>query len=193
MRIPFLAFVLIPMAELYLLFTVADWIGGLTTLALVILTAAIGLSVLRIQGFTTLMRANQRMAQGQVPGQEIVEGMMLAIAGALLLTPGLITDAVGFALLTPQLRRKLAQQAMKKGSFFMMGGGGQFRAGGGFGAGSPFGQGSGPRDDFSGFDPRGDRGNTIDGEVVDRDDTDPDRGLDRDQDGKDEPGSSDKH
>ena len=87
MRIPFLAFVLIPIAELYLLFTVADWVGGLTTLALVILTAAIGLSVLRVQGFATLMRANQRMAQGQVPGQEIVEGMMLAILFANLFAP----------------------------------------------------------------------------------------------------------
>ncbi len=191
MRIPFLAFVLIPIAELYLLFTVADWVGGLTTLALVILTAAIGLSVLRVQGFATLMRANQRMAQGQVPGQEIVEGMMLAIAGALLLTPGLITDAVGFTLLTPLFRRKLAQRAMKKGSFFMMGGG-QFRAGGGFGAGGPFGQGPSSRGGFSGFDPRGDRGDTIDGEVVDRDDTDPDRGLNRDHSGKDQSDSSDK-
>ncbi|WP_339866442.1 FxsA family protein [Pseudohongiella nitratireducens] len=181
MRIPFLAFVLIPMAELYLLFTVADWIGGFTTLALVILTAAVGLSVLRVQGFATLVRANQRMAQGQVPGQEIVEGMMLAIAGALLLTPGLITDTVGFALLTPLIRRKLAQQAMKKGSFFFMGGGGQFRAGGGFGAGGPFGQGSGGR------------GNTIDGEVVDRDNIDPDRGLNGDTADKDEPGSSGRH
>jgi len=99
MRIPFLAFVIIPIAELYLLFTVAEWVGGLATLALVILTAGIGLSVLRVQGFATLTRANHRMAQGQLPGQEIVEGMMLAIAGALLLTPRLITDVVGFTLL----------------------------------------------------------------------------------------------
>lgn len=192
MRIPFLAFVLIPIAELYLLFTVAEWVGGLTTLALVILTAAIGLSVLRVQGFATLTRANQRMAQGQLPGQEIVEGMMLAIAGALLLTPGLITDTVGFTLLTPLFRRKLAQHAMKKGSFFFMGGGGQFRAGGSFGGGDPFGQGPNSRGGFSGFDPRGGRGDTIDGEVVDRDDTDPDRGLDRDYPDKNESDPSDR-
>lgn len=181
MRIPFLAFVIIPMAELYLLFTVAAWVGGLTTLALVILTAGIGLSVLRVQGFATLARANQRMAQGQLPGQEIVEGMMLAIAGALLLTPGLITDVVGFTLLTPLFRRHLAKRVMKKGSFFFMGGGGQFRAGGSFGGGGSFGSGSRPGGGFSGFDSSGNRGDTIDGEVVDRDDIDPDRGLDQDR------------
>lgn len=169
MRIPFLAFVIIPIAELYLLFTVAEWVGGLATLALVILTAGIGLSVLRVQGFATLTRANHRMAQGQLPGQEIVEGMMLAIAGALLLTPGLITDVVGFTLLTPLFRRKLAQRVMKKGSFVFMGGSSQFRAGGSFRRGGPFGS-----------------GDTIDGEVVDRDDADPHRGLNRDRSEADE-------
>lgn len=196
MRIPFLVFVIIPMAELYLLFTVAEWIGGLTTLALVILTAGIGLSVLRVQGFATLTRANQRVAQGELPGQEIVEGMMLAIAGALLLTPGLITDAIGFTLLTPMFRHKLAQRAMKKGTFFFMGGGTSFRASGSFSAGGPFGQQGQQgqsRGGFSGFDPRGNRGETIDGEVVDRDDIDPDRGLDSDDVRPDDSGSGNRH
>jgi UPF0716 protein FxsA len=193
MRFPFLVFVIIPMAELYLLFTVAEWIGGLTTLALVILTAGIGLSVLRVQGFATLTRANQRMAQGELPGQEIVEGMMLAIAGALLLTPGLITDVIGFTLLTPMFRRRLAQRAMKKGTFFFMGGSTGFRASGSFGTGGPFGQQGQSRGGFSGFDPRGSRGETIDGEVVDRDDIDPDRGLDSDNAGPDDSGPGNRH
>ncbi|HBX38711.1 MAG TPA: hypothetical protein DEG76_16110, partial [Pseudohongiella sp.] len=122
MRIPFLALIVVPLAELYLLFAVADLIGGLATLALVILTAAVGLSVLRYQGFSTLNRANQRMAAGQLPGQEIVEGMMLAVAGALLLTPGLITDTIGFLLLTPVVRKRLAKRAISKGSGFFVGG-----------------------------------------------------------------------
>jgi UPF0716 protein FxsA len=122
MRIPFLALIAVPIAELYLLFAVADKIGGLATLGLVILTAGIGLSVLKRQGFNTLNRANARMQSGQLPGQEIIEGMMLAVAGALLLTPGLITDTVGFLLLTPPVRRYLAGRAMRKGSTVFMGG-----------------------------------------------------------------------
>ncbi|MAO41645.1 MAG: exlusion protein FxsA [Pseudohongiella sp.] len=151
MRIPFLALIVVPLAELYLLFAVADLIGGLATLALVILTAAVGLSVLRYQGFSTLNRANQRMAAGQLPGQEIVEGMMLAVAGALLLTPGLITDTIGFLLLTPVVRKRLAKRAISKGSGFFVGG---------FASGTRWQ--SGPSNS------RG-RGDIIDGEVVDRD------------------------
>lgn len=160
MPFPLLAFIVIPIAELLLLFEVADLIGGLATLGLVIVTAFVGFNVLRIQGFSTLNRANQRMAGGELPGQEIVEGLLLAFAGALLLTPGLITDSIGFALLTPPIRRRLAARMMRNGTGFFVRG---MR-----GKGSAFGAG------FSGF--RGGRssgpdksdGDTIDGEIVDR-------------------------
>ena len=82
MPFPILAFIVIPIAELLLLFEVADLIGGLATLGLVIVTAFVGVNVLRIQGFSTLSRANRRMAGGELPGQEIVEGLLLAFAGA---------------------------------------------------------------------------------------------------------------
>lgn len=161
MRFPMLMFIVVPIAELLLLFEVADMIGGLATLILVICTAFIGLSVLRRQGFNTLNRANQRMQAGQLPGQEIVEGMMLAVAGALLLTPGLITDVVGFCLLTPMIRRRLAARALRRGTGFFMGG---LQSRGSFGGGFYGGQapGSGPR--------RPGSGDIIDGEVVDKDD-----------------------
>lgn len=161
MKFPLLAFIIIPIAELLLLFEVADLIGGLATLGLVIVTAFIGINVLRIQGFSTLNRANQRMANGELPGQEIVEGMLLAFAGALLLTPGLITDAIGFALLTPPLRRKLARRVLRSGTGFFVGGmSGRTSS---FGAG--FSGYRAGRDNGTGRD----EGTTIDGEIVDRD------------------------
>lgn len=165
MPFPLLAFIVIPIAELLLLFEVADLIGGLATLGLVIVTAFVGFNVLRIQGFSTLSRANQRMAGGELPGQEIVEGLLLAFAGALLLTPGLITDTIGFALLTPPIRRRLATRMMRNGTRFFVGGmGGRGTTFGGGFAGYRGGQGEGPG---TGRDQR--EGTTVDGEVVDRD------------------------
>lgn len=123
MRFPLIAFIVVPMAELLLLFEVAEHIGGFTTLMLVVTTAFIGITILKRQGFSTLRRADLRMKQGQLPAQEIIEGMLLAFAGALLLTPGLITDAVGFACLTPPIRRHVARRILRSGSGFFMGGG----------------------------------------------------------------------
>lgn len=122
MRIPLIAFIIIPIAELLLLFEVADLIGGVYTLLLIIITAFVGVSVLKKQGFSTLRRADARMRSGQLPAQEIVEGMLLAFAGALLLTPGFITDSIGFTLLTPPLRARIARRILSSGSGFFMAG-----------------------------------------------------------------------
>ncbi len=124
MRIPFVAFIIIPIAELLLLFEVADLIGGGYTLLLIIVTAFIGITVLKKQGFNTLRRAGARMRSGQLPAQEIVEGMLLAFAGALLLTPGFITDSIGFTLLTSPLRVRIARRILRSGSGFFMAGAG---------------------------------------------------------------------
>ncbi len=109
MKFFLIIFIFIPLTEMVLLFEVADRIGGLTTLGLVVLTAVIGLAILKRQGLSTIMRANQRLQSGELPAQEIIEGMLLAGAGALLLTPGFITDTLGFVLLTGPLRRPIAQ------------------------------------------------------------------------------------
>ena len=106
-------FILVPMAELAVLFKVGSIIGALWTFALIFLTAMIGVNLLRRQGLATLMRANERMQQGGLPAQELAEGFLLALAGALLLTPGFITDACGFALLVPALRGQMARAVMK--------------------------------------------------------------------------------
>jgi UPF0716 protein FxsA len=93
-----------PILEMWLLITVGSEIGALPTIGLVFLTALIGIVLLRIQGFSTLMRAQQKMASNQVPAREMADGLFFAIGGALLLTPGFITDAIGFACLTPGIR-----------------------------------------------------------------------------------------
>jgi len=115
-------FIVVPLTEMLLLFAVSDQIGGLATLSLVVLTAVIGVQILKRQGLSTLLRANQRLQSGELPAQEIVEGMMLAGAGALLLTPGFITDTIGFALLTGPIRRPLARKIIQSGVVRTMGG-----------------------------------------------------------------------
>ena len=162
MRIPLLIFIVIPIAELLLLFEVADWIGGVPTLLLVIVTAFVGLSVLKHQGFSTLTRANVRMRSGQLPAQEIIEGMMLAFAGALLLTPGFITDTIGFILLTPLFRRRIAAKILHSGKGLFFGGiGGRFTADTSFNP-DTFNPGSFNRDRSS-----SDNGNVVEGECSD--------------------------
>ncbi|MGI9288872.1 MAG: FxsA family protein [Pseudomonadales bacterium] len=112
MRFLFLFFMIVPIAEMWILIEVGQWLGALPTIALVMLTAVIGISLLRWQGLSTLTRAQQRMQNGQMPAQEMIEGLALAIGGALLLTPGFMTDAFGFACLIPASRRKLAALAV---------------------------------------------------------------------------------
>ncbi len=120
-------FVVLPILEMWLLIAVGSRIGALPTIGLVLLTAMIGLALLRRQGARALVRANQRMNQGEIPVQEMVEGIFLAVGGALLLTPGFFTDALGFACLIPGLRQLLIgrllrpvimQTASRAGTFY---------------------------------------------------------------------------
>lgn len=115
MRAFFLLFITIPILEMWVLIEVGARIGALPTIALVFLTAAIGLALLRQQGLNTLLRVDQRLAQGQLPAGEIIEGVLLAVGGALLLTPGFITDAFGFACLIPYSRRALVRYVVNQG------------------------------------------------------------------------------
>ncbi|MBD3670265.1 MAG: FxsA family protein [Gammaproteobacteria bacterium] len=103
----FLLFLVVPLLEIYLLIKIGGIIGALPTVAMVVLTSVVGSVLIRQQGFSTLQRARQGMQGGQLPAMEMLEGVGLLIAGALLLTPGFFTDAVGFLLLVPPLRRRL--------------------------------------------------------------------------------------
>ena len=105
LRIWPILFIVVPLVELYLIIEVGSAIGALWTVLLVLLTAFFGVSLLRIQGFSTLNRARRSMEAGTLPALEMMEGMVLAIAGALLITPGFLTDILGFLCLIPATRR----------------------------------------------------------------------------------------
>lgn len=130
-------FTAVPIIEMYLLITVGGYIGVAPTILFVMLTAVVGVTLLRWQGTQTLQRGMSRVGQGQLPGQEIAEGMMLAVAGALLLTPGFVTDTFGFLLLVPPVRKALAALAKRHLQVVDLGAGTQ----GGFGAGPAAGPG----------------------------------------------------
>lgn len=114
MRALLLLFVVMPIIEMWLLIHVGAEIGPLYTIGLVLLTAVIGVQLLRQQGFATLWRGRRKLEEGQLPAQEIVEGIILAVSGALLLTPGFVTDAIGFAGLFPPSRALLGQLLLSK-------------------------------------------------------------------------------
>ena len=115
MRFLFLLFVGIPILEMWLLIEVGSRIGALPTIALVALTAFIGVNLLRQQGFSTLTRAQTRLNAGEVPATEILEGLFLAVGGALLLTPGFFTDTIGFCCLIRPIRRRIIDHMLRSG------------------------------------------------------------------------------
>lgn len=126
-RILLLLFIAIPLLEIYLLIQVGEIVGALPTVILVVFTAVIGVWLLRWQGLTTLAQVQRSMAQGQLPAVALIEGLFLLVAGALLLTPGFFTDALGFVLLVPPLRQALARAVLQRGWWQI---GGQFRQNG---------------------------------------------------------------
>lgn len=117
MTSPALIFLLIfvgaPLVELYLLIEVGSVIGAMPTIALSVFTAALGGLLVRMQGFAVLFRAQAQMAEREVPALELLEGALLLLVGLALLLPGFITDAVGFLLLIPPLRRWLIVRWLK--------------------------------------------------------------------------------
>ena len=109
-------FLIIPIIEVYLLIQVGSVIGAGWTILLVILTAVVGVNLLRQQGLSTLMRANQAMSQGQIPAMEMMEGLLLAVGGALLITPGFFTDVIGFLCLLPFSRQLIIKSLLLNSS-----------------------------------------------------------------------------
>lgn len=109
-----LIFIVVPIIEIVLLIQVGQMIGWLATILIVILTAFIGTSLLRYQGFGVMARASETLSAGKMPMEPVIEGMCLLVAGAFLLTPGLLTDTVGFLLLVPVLRIGLAKWILQR-------------------------------------------------------------------------------
>ncbi|HOO82104.1 MAG TPA: FxsA family protein [Alphaproteobacteria bacterium] len=100
-------FVLIPFIELATFASVSEHIGIWTTLALAFLTAILGGLLVKYQGLNTILSMRKAIDQGKMPLDEIFDGFCLVAAGALLITPGFVTDAIGFALLVPPVRAAL--------------------------------------------------------------------------------------
>lgn len=96
-----------PLVEIYLLIQVGSVIGGLPTVLLIILTAIVGVGLLKQQGLSTLMAAQQSLTRGELPALQLLEGAALLVSGALLLTPGFVTDFIGFLGLIPLTRQAL--------------------------------------------------------------------------------------
>ncbi len=104
----FLAFTLIPALELYLLILVGQWLGPLATVALIMTTGAIGAWLAKREGLSVLKKLSDEARLGFPSGDRIVEGLMVLVAGVLLITPGVLTDLTGFVLVIPFTRTRLA-------------------------------------------------------------------------------------
>jgi UPF0716 protein FxsA len=148
-RFLFLIFLIVPLIEIYFLIQVGSIIGAAWTIFLVVGTAVLGAYLLRLQGFNTLHRAQTSMAHGQIPAIEMLEGLALLVSGALLLTPGFVTDTIGFLLLTPPIRVAFIKTMVKNSTMM-------------FTSRTQFYQ-SRPH-------PSQEKGDVIEGEVIDEDD-----------------------
>ncbi|MGR5242327.1 FxsA family protein [Photobacterium damselae] len=157
-----LLFIFVPIIEIALFIQVGGFLGLWPTIALVLITAVVGASLVRSQGLATLTSVQNRLQQGELPAQQIVEGVMLAVAGVLLLTPGFMTDCMGMTILLPAPRAWLAKQLMQRVKVQGMGQSSGFS--GGFSGGFQ----QGPFD--SGFGSCSDQGDTFDGEYERKDD-----------------------
>jgi UPF0716 protein FxsA len=110
----FLFFVLMTLLEIIVLISVGQAIGSLSTILLIIATAFIGSRLLKQQGWATMARAQQNIAEGQQPTIEILEGVVILISGVLLITPGFITDILGLLGLIPFSRQYFIYSFLEK-------------------------------------------------------------------------------
>ena len=116
-KVLFLLFVIMPIIEIMVLMNVGALIGALPTIGLVIITAWLGAGMVRQQGLATYQSVQSKLAQGQMPSDEIIAALLLLVAGVLLVTPGFVTDIFGLLLLWPTSRAaivKVVQQQLKK-------------------------------------------------------------------------------
>ena len=109
-----LLFIVVPIVELYFLIKVGSIIGVIPTILIVIGTAVLGTALLRQQGLATLQRYQQSLSSGRLPAQEMIEGLALVFGGALLLTPGFVTDIIGFLCLIPITRQAVIRWLLKR-------------------------------------------------------------------------------
>lgn len=123
-----LLFTLIPALELYLLFIVGAKIGGLNTILLIVTTGILGATLAKSQGMQVLSSIQHQANKGELPGDQIIQALMILVGGVLLLTPGIITDVFGFSLVIPGTRhilmsfiKKLIHNSIQNGNFRIYG------------------------------------------------------------------------
>lgn len=104
----FLLFTTVSLLEIFVLIKVGSFLGAFATVTLVVITALVGSALVRSQGLQLLQQLQQRLAQGEVPGEQLIEGVMLLMTGVLLVTPGFVTDFGGLMLLQPAIRNRIA-------------------------------------------------------------------------------------
>src|SRR5262245_29760474 len=125
MRVSLLSLLLFPLVELAVLIKVGSVIGVGWTLFLIIASAFVGAALLRVAGVATAWRARERLARGELPEQEMLEGLVIAVGGGLLMLPGFISDIIGLFCLIPftrrmmldRLRKRAAEQVLRQRAF----------------------------------------------------------------------------
>ncbi|MDP6278214.1 MAG: FxsA family protein [Nitrospinota bacterium] len=110
----FLLFTAVPLLELMILIELGSATGLGPTIGIVLLTGAVGAWAARTQGFYVLTQIQSELGSGQLPAAQLVEGAMVLVGGVLLITPGLLTDFTGFALMVPAVRRAIREMLMRK-------------------------------------------------------------------------------
>lgn len=110
----FLALVLVPIIEIALFIEMGQWIGTWPTVGIVVATAFLGTVLLRAQGFAAIARLQQRLAEGEDPSDTLAHGALILVSGIVLVTPGFFTDAIGFLLLVPAVRRMVIRSLARR-------------------------------------------------------------------------------
>jgi len=110
----FLCFTLIPVFELYLLIKVGTFIGGLNTILLVLISGILGAWLAKREGMNTIMKLKMNLQQGLMPAEELLDAVIIFIAGVVLITPGFLTDIMGLVLLWPVTRNQLKRMLRRK-------------------------------------------------------------------------------
>lgn len=126
-----LLFTVVPAVELIILIEVGSYIGSLNTLLLILLTGVVGAALARLQGFIVIRKIQNNLNGGNLPSAELLDGLMILVGGIVLLTPGFVTDALGFVLLIPftrniikRLVRRKMEEMLRNGQIVQFRGGG---------------------------------------------------------------------
>lgn len=103
-------FIFVPLAELFCFLRIGSQIGLPATFAIIVITGILGAWLARVQGLRTLSKFQRSMAEGRLPHEEVIDGVLILVAGAVLLTPGFLTDGIGFLLLVPAFRTEIRRR-----------------------------------------------------------------------------------